>query len=213
MLQIDSSVQETKISDNDGFFSFTTKPGNYFLKITSQSFQEKLVPDLNLDDKDIALGNLLLAAKAKMMNEVIVTSEKPQMKLELDKRVYAIGKDLSNVGGTASDVLSNLPSVTVDVDGTVSLRGSAGVRLLIDGKPSALTRTGDALRQLPANIIESIEIITNPSARYEAAGEAGIINIILKKNSRSGFNGTFTEMPATPAPTAGLSILITAQKS
>ena len=156
-----------------------------------------------LVDKDITLGNLFLSAKAKMMNEVIVTSEKPQMKLELDKRVYAIGKDLSNVGGTASDVLSNLPSVTVDVDGTVSLRGSAGVRLLIDGKPSALTRTGDALRQLPANIIESIEIITNPSARYEAAGEVGIINIILKKNSRTGFNGTFTVNAGLPSTYGG----------
>jgi outer membrane receptor protein involved in Fe transport len=190
--QKDSSIQVTKASERTGAFTITAKPGDYFLKITLISFQEKVVPKINVRDKDIDLGTISMSAKAKVLNEVVVTSEKSQMKLELDKRIYTVGKDMSNVGGTASDVLNNVPSVTVDIEGNVSLRGSGNVRILIDGKVSALTSTADALRQLPANLIESIEVITNPSSRYEAAGEAGIINIILKKNNRTGLNGIFT---------------------
>jgi hypothetical protein len=199
MGQKDSSIKAVKVSDNSGSFSFAVKPGDYYLKVTFLSYQEKLVPGINVLDKDIDVGKISLNAAAKMLKEVVVTSERPQMKLELDKRIYAVGKDLSNVGGTASDVLNNVPSVTVDVDGTVSLRGSASVRILIDGKLSALTSTADALRQLPANLIESIEVITNPSSRYEAAGEAGLINIILKKNSRLRLNGTFTANAGYPS--------------
>ncbi len=201
--QKDSSIQTTKTSDGTGFFNIATKPGDYFLRITLVSFQEKVVPNLNIRDKDINVGTVSLSAKAKVLNEVVVTTVKPQMKLELDKRVYTVGKDLSNVGGTASDVLNNVPSVTVDVEGNVSLRGSSNVRLLIDGKLSALTSTPDALRQLPANLIESIEVITNPSSRYEAAGEAGIINIILKKNNRTGLNGIFTVNAGYPSAYGG----------
>ena len=203
MGQKDSSIQATKVSDNAGTFFFTAKPGNYYLKVTFLSYQEKLVPGINILDKDIDVGKISLMPTARMMKEVVVTSERPQMKLELDKRIYTVGKDLSNVGGTASDVLNNVPSVTVDVDGTVSLRGSASVRILIDGKLSALTSTADALRQLPAKLIESIEVITNPSSRYEAAGEAGLINIILKKNNRSGLNGTFTANAGYPSAYGG----------
>ena len=122
------------------------------------------------------------------------------MELQLDKRVFNVQKDLSNVGRNASDILGNLPSVTVDVDGTVSLRGSDNVRILIDGKPSGLTsRDPEALRMLQGNLIESIEVITNPSSRYDAAGEVGIINIILKKNQEKGINGTFTANAGYPA--------------
>ena len=188
--QQDSVLRASAVSDTQGAFSLTASPGNYLLKITLLSYQDKTIPGIRLD-RDINLGELTLATDIRLLKEVVITSEKPQMKLELDKRVYNVGKDLSNAGGTAADILNNIPSVTVDVDGEVSFRGSQGVRILIDGKPSALVNSPDALRQLPGNMIESIEVITNPSARYEAAGEAGIINIILKKNNRMGLNGTF----------------------
>jgi hypothetical protein len=126
------------------------------------------------------------------------------MELQLDKRVFNIQKDMSNVGRNASDILGNLPSVTVDVDGTVSLRGSENVRILIDGKPSGLTsRDPEALRMLQGNLIESIEVITNPSSRYDAAGEVGIINIVLKKNQEKGIHGSFTANAGYPAQYGG----------
>ncbi|NJM26229.1 MAG: TonB-dependent receptor [Bacteroidia bacterium] len=123
------------------------------------------------------------------------------MQLQLDKRVFNIGQDLSNIGANAADILDNVPSVAVDIDGNVSLRGSQNVRILINGKPSGLVgiSSNDALRQLQGSMIESIEVITNPSARYDAEGEVGIINIILKKNTTQGVNGTFTVNTGYPA--------------
>ena len=113
--------------------------------------------------------------------------------MSLDKRVFNVGKDLANQGGTAADILDNVPSVQVDVDGAVSLRGNENVRILVDGKPSGLIGVGDSdgLRQIPSNLIDKVEVITNPSARYEAQGMTGIINIVLKKDRQKGLNGTF----------------------
>ncbi len=127
------------------------------------------------------------------------------MELYLDKRIFNVGKDLTNISGSAADILDNVPSVSVDVEGNVSLRGSENVRILIDGKPSGLTgiSTADALRQVQANLIESVEIITNPSARYDAEGEVGIINIILKKEGRNGLNGAFAFNGGYPADYGG----------
>ena len=133
-----------------------------------------------------------LISAATVLNEVVVQSEKSFMELSLDKRIFTVGKDLANAGGSASDVLGNIPSVSVDGEGNVKLRGSDNVRILIDGKPSGLVSIKGAggLQQLPASLIDKVEIITNPSARYEAEGNAGIINVILKKDKRQGFNGS-----------------------
>jgi ferric enterobactin receptor len=122
------------------------------------------------------------------------------MQLSLDKKIFNVGKDLANAGGSASDILTNIPSVSVDPEGTVKLRGSDNVRILIDGKPSGLVsfKGGSGLQQLQASMVERVEIITNPSARYEAEGMAGIINIILKKDKRQGFNGSFEITTGTP---------------
>lgn len=122
------------------------------------------------------------------------------MQLTLDKKIFNVGKDLANAGGTAADVLSNIPSVAVDVEGNVSLRGSGSVRILIDGKPSGLVslKGGSGLQQLQGNMIDRVEIITNPSARYEAEGMGGIINIILKKERKEGFNGSFDVITGYP---------------
>ena len=103
------------------------------------------------------------------------------MEIKLDKKVYNLGKDLMVKGGTVSDVLDNIPSVTVDVEGTISLRGNENVKVLIDGKPSNAISVNDALKMLPADAVDKVEVITNPSARYDAEGGAGILNIVLKK--------------------------------
>lgn len=189
----DSTLVTGSTTDEKGFFSIGAKPGDYYLKITFLSYKEKLVPDVNLSNEGINLGNIILYASSVDLQEVQVQGERSQMELKLDKRVFNVGQDLSNTGRNASEILENVPSVTVDVDGNVALRGSQNVRILINGKPSGLVGISgtDALRQLPGNMIEKIEVITNPSARYDAEGEVGIINIILKKNFKEGVNGNF----------------------
>ena len=127
------------------------------------------------------------------------------MQFSLDKRIFNVGKDLANAGGSASDILTNIPSVSVDPEGNVKLRGSDNVRILIDGKPSGLVsiKGGGGLQQMPAGLIERVEIITNPSARYEAEGNAGIINIVLKKDRQQGFNGSVEVITGYPANFGG----------
>src|SRR5688572_31235535 len=189
----DSTLITGGVSDDQGNFKVPVKPGKYFVKISFLSYKEKSISNVVVADTRVDLGVVTLAEDSQVLEEVVVQGEKASMELQLDKRVFNVQKDLSNVGRNASDILGNLPSVTVDVDGTVSLRGSNNVRILIDGKPSGLTsRNPDALRLLSGNLVERVEIITNPSSRYEAAGEVGIINIILKKNQQKGINGIFT---------------------
>lgn len=198
---IDSTLVTGAVSDAEGFFSIQAPAGNYYLKISFLSYQEKTVPRVNLTSKDLALGNITLAPSSQMLEEITVQGEQSTMELYLDKRIFNVGKDLSNISGSASDILDNVPSVTVDIDGNVALRGSQNVRILIDGKPSGLTgiSTADALQQLQANLIESVEVITNPSARYDAEGEVGIINIKLKKESQKGVHGAFNVNTGYPA--------------
>lgn len=199
----DSTIVRQGLSDTAGNFSFRALPGKYFLEVSFTSFESRTITGIVVKNADTTLGNIVIMPSSTSMKAVVVVGEKSEMRLELDKRIFTVGKDLSTAGGNAADVLNNVPSISVDVDGTVNLRGSAGVTILIDGKPSALTSTADALRQIPANIIEGVEIITNPSSRYEASGEAGIINIILKKNSRRGFNGVVTLNAGAPAAFGG----------
>ncbi len=146
------------------------------------------------------LGVIKLNVFQNTLKEVVVQAERSSMQLSLDKKIFNVGKDLGNAGGSASDILMNIPSVLVDAEGAVTLRGSANVRILIDGKPSGLTsiKGGAGLQMLQASLVERVEIITNPSARYEAEGSAGIINIILKKDKRQGFNGSFELISGTP---------------
>jgi outer membrane receptor protein involved in Fe transport len=198
LMQKDTSMVGGSVTDESGVFKITSKPGEYFIRITFLSYEEKtiLLPKTNglLD-----LGVISLKSGARELDEVVILGEKSQMELQLDKRVFNVGKDLSNAGGNAADVLDNIPSVSVGVDGTVSLRGSENVRILINGKPSGLTlRNPDALRQLQANMVERVEVITNPSSRYDAEGEVGIINIVLKQNKEKGINGTFTATAGYP---------------
>ncbi len=200
----DSALITGGVSDAEGKFHVPVKPGKYYVKISFLSYRDKILPNVIVSNTTVNLGVVTLSESSQVLEEVVVQGEKASMELQLDKRVFNIQKDLSNVGRNASDILGNLPSVTVDVDGTVSLRGSDNVRILIDGKPSGLTsRDPEALRMLQGNLIESIEVITNPSSRYDAAGEVGIINIILKKNQDKGVNGSFSANAGYPAQYGG----------
>ncbi|GAB2577144.1 TonB-dependent receptor [Spirosoma areae] len=189
------------VSDEAGKFELQSKPGHYYLKISAVSYQEKTMPAFQVADQDVPLGILALKSSVKKLDEVVVVGEKSQMELTLDKRVFNVGKDLANAGGTASDILKNIPSVAVDGEGNVSLRGSNSVRILIDGKPSGLVslKGGSGLQQLQGSMVERVEVITNPSARYEAEGMGGIINIVLKKERKEGFNGSFDVITGYPA--------------
>ncbi|MBK6264335.1 TonB-dependent receptor [Marivirga sp. S37H4] len=188
------------VTPDDGTFQLQVPQGEYILRIQFVSYKTVSLPiDANKSVTD--LGKMSLQEDVNQLSEVEVVAKKPQMEMKLDKRVFNVGEDLSNIGGSAESILDNLPSVTVDVEGNVSLRGSGNVRILINGRPSGLVGIsgGSALRQIQADMIESIEVITNPSARYEAEGNAGIINIILKKDKKGGLNGSFSTNVGYPA--------------
>lgn len=188
----DSSYVKGVATEMNGKFNLEAPPGNYYAKISFLSFKDKTISDINIVNKDVDLKKIVLEPAIKNLDEFTVTEEKALMELDLDKRVFNVDKDVTNQGADASEILDNVPSVSVDVDGNVSLRGSENVRILINGKPSGMVgiSTSEALKQLQGNQIEKIEVITNPSSRYDAEGEVGIINIVLKKDRREGINGS-----------------------
>jgi outer membrane receptor protein involved in Fe transport len=183
-------------SDLDGNFALTNLAnGVYTLKASYVGYQT-MVRDsvaITATAKNINLGTIKMkTGKGNILNEVTVTAQKPAMQLGIDKKVFSVDQSLVSEGGSATDVLQNVPSIQTDMDGNVSLRGSSGVRVLVDGKPS-LIAGGDVaqiLRSIPASSIETVEVISNPSAKYDAEGQSGIINIVLKKNRKLGLNGT-----------------------
>jgi outer membrane receptor protein involved in Fe transport len=201
----DSTLIGGSTSDEKGAFTIPAAPGKYFLKITFLSLNEKIIPNVNVVNQDTDIGVVAMTSNARNLEELVIRGEKSQMDLQLDKRVFNVGKDLSNIGSNASDILNNMPSVTVDVEGNVALRGSGNVRILIDGKQSGMIglNPAEALRQIPGDLIESIEIIINPSSRYDAEGEVGILNIVMKKNIRYGLNGSFTGTLGHPSNYGG----------
>ncbi|MDB5236053.1 MAG: TonB-dependent receptor, partial [Hymenobacter sp.] len=159
--------------------------GNYVLKATVVGYRTGLrAVAVSAAAPSVQMGELRLRVAATKLSEVVVKGERAIVTDNLDKKVIDVTKDLTATGGTATDVLQNVPSVTVDQNGAVSLRGSTSVKIFVDGKPTSV-----ALDQLPASSIQNIEVITNPSARYDAEGTAGIINIVLKKERQDGWNG------------------------
>jgi hypothetical protein len=175
------------VTGSNGEFDLEIKKGNYDITIEFLSFETKKIPNKGLT-QNTNLGTISLNSSTEALDEIEIIAEKSTVEIRLDKKIYNVGKDMTVKGGTASDVLDNVPSVTVDVEGTVSLRGNENVRILINGKPSTYS-TDDALRQLPADAIEKVEVITSPSARYDAEGTAGILNIVLRKGKAQGLNG------------------------
>ncbi len=190
----DKKLVNGNLASDSGDFSIELAPGSYYGEIEFMGYSPFKTGEFLLSkEKPVHnTGLISLIVSAGTLREVIVQAEKSSMQLMLDKKVFNVGKDLANAGGSASDILTNIPSVSVDPEGNVKLRGSDNVRILIDGKPSGLVsiKGGSGLQQLQASMIDRVEIITNPSARYEAEGMAGIINIILRKDNRQGFNGS-----------------------
>jgi outer membrane receptor for ferrienterochelin and colicins len=179
------------ITDENGNFKFEVVAGNYNVRAEFISFKNVTIPQ-KVFTADTNLGTVQMEADVAQLNEIEVIAEKSTVEIKLDKRVYNVGKDMMVKGGTVSDVLDNVPSVTVDAEGTVALRGNENVKILIDGRPSGLAgiNIADALKLLPADAVEKVEVITNPSARYDAEGGGGIINIVLRKGKTNGLNGS-----------------------
>lgn len=175
----------------DGSFTLSAAPGQYELEVSFIGFEAQRVKNVQVTNANVDLGIIKLGENSALLDEVVVRAEKSTTEFHLDKRVFNVGKDLSSTGASALEVLNNVPSVNVSIEGQISLRGSAGVQILINGKPSVLAdEQGGALGTITADMIESIEVITNPSAKYEAEGTAGIINIVLRKEERKGMNGS-----------------------
>jgi outer membrane receptor protein involved in Fe transport len=187
------------VTNRKGKFKLKVPEGIYNIKVEYISFKTRRFKDIKIsDDKD--LGTIGLKFEASNLDEVVVEAKTTELDVRLDKKIYTIGEDLTTSGATVSDALANVPSITVDIDGAISLRGNENVRILINGKPSAIAGFGstDVFRQLPSDAIEKVEVITSPSARYDAAGTAGIINIVLKREKTLGFNGTLRVNTGTP---------------
>ena len=199
----DTKVVAGGITNPKGEFEVAVDPGIYDIKIEFISFKATEYKQRSVQE-NTNLGTVNLSEDAAQLNEVVVRAERSTVEIKLDKKVYNVGQDMIVKGGTVSDVLENVPSVSVDIEGNVSLRGNENVRIFIDGRPSNALNMAEALRQIPADAIDKVEVITNPSARYDAEGGAGILNIVLKKGKNLGFNGSFIASTGIPE-TYGLS--------
>ena len=209
-LDATGTVVSGGITDFDGNYSIEIAKGVYTIQFDYISYKTYYMRDQQIL-QTTQLPKVLMQLDSESLDEVVVRAETTEVQIRLDKKVYNIGKDLTTSGATVSDALDNVPSVTVDVDGTIALRGNENVRILINGKPSAIAGFGDtdALRQLPAEAIERVEVITSPSARYDAEGTAGILNIILRKEKTLGFNGslqTYFSHPLGSGATANVNV-------
>lgn len=203
----DGRLVNGNITTDAGDFVVDLPYGRYYAEIEFMGYRSVTSGEFLLSNGHSVhdLGVVLLPPSVNTLDEVVVQAEKSSMELSLDKKVFNVGKDLANAGGTATDILMNIPSVQVDPEGGIRLRGSNNVRILVDGKPSGLVsfKGGSGLQQLQASMIERVEVITNPSARYEAEGMAGIINIVLRKERNQGFNGSFEAITGSPSNFGG----------
>jgi outer membrane receptor protein involved in Fe transport len=187
---IENRIVGGGVTDNKGNYSIVIPKGIYDISFEYFSLMTRIKSNYNIT-QDVNFGITELEAELQSLEVVDIIAEKTTVEIKLDKKIYNVGKDLTVRGGSVSDVLDNVPSVSVDIEGNVALRGNQNVRILINGKPSGLVglNSTDALRQLPADAIEKVEIITSPSARYDAEGTAGILNIILRRSKLLGLNG------------------------
>ncbi|MCW4470554.1 TonB-dependent receptor [Flavobacterium sp. MFBS3-15] len=180
------------ITDDNGTFSVKNLPlKSYTVEILFMGYKaQHLTANLTADTKTLDLGTITMEEEATMLNEVEVVKEISTIEQKIDRKVITVGRDLTTAGGTASEIMNNIPSVNVDQDGKISLRGNQNVRILVDGRPTNID-PAQLLKQIPSTSIKTIELITNPSAKYNPEGMSGIINIILHKNANDGFNGNF----------------------
>jgi outer membrane receptor protein involved in Fe transport len=186
-------------TEMDGRFTLQSGSPNFYVEISFIGFVSQKMEDISIVDGKADLGTIWLSENSEMLDEVVVRAEKSSTEFQLDKRVFNVGKDLSTTGASALEILNNVPSVNVNIEGQVSLRGSTGVQILINGKPSILaSEEGNALGTITADMIDKIEVITNPGAKYEAEGTSGIINIVIKKEERKGINGSVSVNTGVP---------------
>ncbi|HPG72942.1 MAG TPA: TonB-dependent receptor [Bacteroidales bacterium] len=190
----DSSIVTGGITNKKGYFYITeVKYGKFYIDIDFIGYGKYRIDNITIkpDKKEVGLGQIKLDLAAELLGEVAIEAETPRVEYKLDRKIVTPDKDLNAAGGTAVDVLENTPSVQTDIDGNVSIRGSSNFLVLIDGRPSPI-QGSEALQQIPAGTIQSIEIITNPGAKYDPDGVGGIINVVLKKEKRQGINGLFS---------------------
>lgn len=191
----DSLKVQATISQKDGRFLFKEIPvGRYFIQTSFIGFKSKItdIIPITADVQELKVGKIEIEVNDYLLDEVEIVAEKSTYELGLDRRIFNVEKDLMSQSSSATEILQNIPSITVDIDGQVSLRGTSNITFFINGRPSPLMRANStaALQQIPANTIERIEVITNPSAKYKPDGAGGIINIVLKEKSLDGLNGT-----------------------
>ncbi len=186
--KFEDKIVKGDFSDEEGNFNLVLPAGEFYIVLKYAGLTNDTIL-LQQQSGDVKLGTITMQTIAEL-EAVEIVGQKAAMEYHLDKRVFNVGSDLNNQGANAVDVLENIPSITVDAEGNVSLRGNSNVRILIDGKMSGFASSADALKQLQADNIEKIEVITNASSRYDAQGEGGIINIVLKKNQTRGLNGS-----------------------
>lgn len=193
----DSTLVTGSVTDEDGTFAINDIPhGTYTVRISFVGFATTNLTDVRLTRQrpERELDTITLSEQTAQLDEVTVSAERPAVDVQTDRTVYNTSEQLVTAGGSARTVLQDLPSIQVDIDGTISFRGNEGVTVHINGEPTSLSGQSLAnfLQSLPAEAVESVEVIPNPSARYEPEGAAGIINIILKRNRSSGWSGGFT---------------------
>ena len=189
----DSSIVTGTLASEDGLFRTDgLAPGSYIVQVSFMGYKTWLQANEYRPGPPVRLGDIAMEASITNLDEAVVVEQQSTLEMKIDRRVFNVGSDLTSTGANASELLTNVPSVSVDIDGNVFLRGSSNVQILIDGRPSGLTgAAGNAfLQQLPASSIERVEVITNPSAKFDPDGMAGILNIVLRKEKRSGFNGS-----------------------
>ena len=191
----DDTVIDGMVTDSKGKFIFENiANGEYYISYSFIGYTKKKSPPFTIDlqHKSLALGELVLELSVQELNSAEVVGEKSTFINSIDRKTFNVGKDIMSTSGSLSELMQHIPSLQVDIDGNVSLRGSGNVLILINGRPSSLMGANRAavLQQIPANTIDKIEIITNPSAKFKPDGTSGIINIILKKNKNLGLNGS-----------------------
>ncbi len=195
--QKDSSLVTGVSTNKKGEFLLEPRFGRFYLKVSFIGYNNTIINNIRLNPEipEVNLGTIKLVAGDEMVTkEIQVEAEAPMLETQLDKKVFNVEKNIVSESGSAVDVLKNVPSVTVDADGNVSLRGSSNVKILINGRPSGILGNDPTavLEQIPSKMIESIEVMTNPSSKYDPEGTAGIINIILKKQQDDGYNGNIS---------------------
>ena len=205
---IDTNKTIGTTSDEKGEFNLRTHSINFIIEISSMSFKTKTIRNFSIKNRQINLGFIELVTDSQDLDEVVVRAEVSKTTFELDKRIFNVGKDISNSGASALEALNSVPSVNVSIEGDISLRGNSSVEILINGKPSVLADdSSNALGTITADMIDNIEVITSPSAKYEASGTGGILNIILKKEEKKGWNGSISLNAGVPDnQSVGLSI-------